>query len=85
VILGVTPTQVQDSALGLVEPHVVHIGPLLRLVQVSLDGIMSLRCVSRTTQIGVTCKLAADYKKETLLLWCLSCVQSQMVLFDHSC
>ncbi|KAK4821878.1 hypothetical protein QYF61_004394 [Mycteria americana] len=52
------PTQVQDSAFGLVEPHEVHTGPLLQLVQVPLDDIPSLRRVSRTTQLGVICKLA---------------------------
>ncbi|KAK4820500.1 hypothetical protein QYF61_000079, partial [Mycteria americana] len=58
LILGVAPTRVQDLALGLVEPHEVHMGPLLKLVQVPLNGISSLRCVNRTTQLGVTCKLA---------------------------
>jgi len=48
----------QDPALGLVEPYNVHMGPLLELVQVPLDGILSLRCVNCTTQLGVTCKLA---------------------------
>ena len=37
LIRGVALTQVQDPALGLVEPHEVHTGPLLRLVQVSLN------------------------------------------------
>ncbi|KAK4810205.1 hypothetical protein QYF61_011799 [Mycteria americana] len=40
----IAPTQVQDPALGLVEPHEVHTGPLLQLVQVP--------------QLGVICKLA---------------------------
>ena len=31
LILGVAPTQVQDVALGLVEPHEVHMGLLLEL------------------------------------------------------
>ena len=31
----------QDLALGLVEPHEVHSGPLLQLVEVPLDGIPS--------------------------------------------
>jgi len=53
LIAGVAPTQVQDSALGLVEPHEVHMGPLLQLVQVPLDGILSLRHVNHTTQLGV--------------------------------
>jgi len=47
----------QDLALGLVEPHEVHTGPLFRLVQVPLDGILSCWCVSCTTQLGVICKL----------------------------
>ncbi|KAK4829865.1 hypothetical protein QYF61_007257 [Mycteria americana] len=55
---GIAPTQVQDLALGFVEPHEVHMGPLLKLVQVPLDGIPSLRHVNCTTQLGVTCKLA---------------------------
>ncbi|KAK4829736.1 hypothetical protein QYF61_006445 [Mycteria americana] len=57
-ILGVAPTQVQDLALDLVEPHEVHMGPLLKFVQVPLDGILSLRHVNRTTQLGVVFKLA---------------------------
>ncbi|KAK4816292.1 LOW QUALITY PROTEIN: hypothetical protein QYF61_014590 [Mycteria americana] len=48
----------QDPALGLVEPHEVHTGPLLQLVQVPLDDILSFWCVSCTTQLGVICKLA---------------------------
>ena len=52
--LGVAPTH----ALGLVEPHEVHMGPLLELVQVPLDGVPSLRHVNRITQLGVICKLA---------------------------
>ncbi|KAK4823973.1 hypothetical protein QYF61_008592 [Mycteria americana] len=51
-------TQVQDLALGLIEPHEVHKSPLLQLVHVPLDGILSLRRVNRTTQLGVICKLA---------------------------
>ncbi|KAK4830557.1 hypothetical protein QYF61_011735 [Mycteria americana] len=43
LIPGVVLTQVQDPALGFVEPHEVHISPLLELVQVPLDGILSLR------------------------------------------
>ncbi|KAK4805635.1 hypothetical protein QYF61_009861 [Mycteria americana] len=58
LILGVALTQVQDLALGLVEPHEVHMGPLLELVHVPLDGISSLRSVSCTTPFGVICKFA---------------------------
>jgi len=38
-MLGVALTQMQDPALDLVEPHKVHTGPFLKLVQVPLDGI----------------------------------------------
>ena len=38
MIPGVALTQVQDLALGLVEPPEVHMGPLLQLVPVPLDG-----------------------------------------------
>jgi len=41
LIPGVAPTHFQDPALLLVEPHEVHMGPLLKLVQVPLDGILS--------------------------------------------
>ncbi|KAK4822574.1 hypothetical protein QYF61_017160 [Mycteria americana] len=58
LILGVAPAQVQDLQLGLDEPHKVHMGPLLKLVQVPLNGIPSLRHVNHTTQLGVLCKFA---------------------------
>ena len=57
-IPGVALTQMQDPALGPVEPHEVHTGPHLQLAQVPLDDIPSLRCVDRTAQLGVTGKLA---------------------------
>ncbi|KAK4828015.1 LOW QUALITY PROTEIN: hypothetical protein QYF61_022792 [Mycteria americana] len=52
----IAPTQ--DPALGLIEPHEVHTGPLLQLVQVPLDDIPSFWCVKCTTQLGVICRLA---------------------------
>jgi len=58
LIPGIALTQVQDLALGLVEPHEVHISSLLKLVQVPLDGTASLRRVDRTTYLGVVGKLA---------------------------
>ncbi|KAK4833105.1 LOW QUALITY PROTEIN: hypothetical protein QYF61_027771 [Mycteria americana] len=48
----------QDPALGLVEPHEVHTGPLLQLVQVPLDDTPSFWCVKCITKLGVVCKLA---------------------------
>ncbi|KAK4816734.1 hypothetical protein QYF61_022286 [Mycteria americana] len=58
LILGVALTQVQDLTLGLVEPHEVHMGPLLNPVKIPLNGIPSPRHVNHTTQLGVICKLA---------------------------
>jgi len=55
---GVALTLVQDLALRLVELHEVHTGPFLDLVQVPLDGIVSLRRVDHTTELDVTCRLA---------------------------
>ena len=55
-------------ALGLVEPHEVHMGPFLDLVQVPLNGIPSLRCVNRTTQLGVICKFAEGALDPTMSL-----------------
>jgi len=57
LMVGVALSQVQDLALGLVEPHEVHTGPPLQLVQVPLDGILSW-CVKCTTQVGIICKPA---------------------------
>ncbi|KAK4829131.1 hypothetical protein QYF61_002210 [Mycteria americana] len=78
LILRVAPTQVQDPALGLFEPHEVHMGPLLELVQVPLHGIPSLRRVNHTTQLGVICKLAEE---ALLIVLCIPCqVQLQLCL-----
>ncbi|KAK4821571.1 LOW QUALITY PROTEIN: hypothetical protein QYF61_023478 [Mycteria americana] len=52
----IAPTQ--DPALGLVEPHEVHTGPLLQLVQVPPNDIPSFWRVKCTTQLGAICKLA---------------------------
>ena len=56
--MEVAQTQVQDLALGLVENCKAHMDPLLKLVQVSLDGIPAFWRVNCTTQLGVICKLA---------------------------
>ena len=58
LIPGVAPTHVQDLALGLVEPHEVHTGALLKFVQVPLDGIPFFWCVDCTIKLGVICKPA---------------------------
>ncbi|PKU46218.1 serine-rich hypothetical protein [Limosa lapponica baueri] len=48
----------QDPALDFVEPHEIHMGPLLEPDKVPLDGIPSLRCVNHRTHPGFTCKFA---------------------------
>jgi len=58
LILRVAPAWAQDLVLGVFEPLEVHTGPLLELVQVPVDGILSLRCVDCSTQLGIICKLA---------------------------
>jgi len=65
---GFAPTQVQDPALGLVGPREVHTGPLLKLVQVPLHGIPSLRCVDHTTQLDVIFKPAEGALYPAMLL-----------------
>lgn len=57
---GVAQTHVQDLALGVVDPREVHIGQVLKLIQIHLDGILSLRCVSDINQLGVICKPVED-------------------------
>lgn len=48
-------------ALRLVKPHEVLTGPLLKFVQVALDGIPSFYCVNCTAQLCIICKLAEGY------------------------
>ena len=40
------------------QPQEVLLGLLLKPIQVSLNGILSLRCVDPTTQLCVICNLA---------------------------
>lgn len=42
----------------LVESHEVHMVPLLKLIQVFMDDIPSLRCLNCTTQLAAICKFA---------------------------
>lgn len=53
-MLGIAVIQVQDLALGLVEFHEVIMGPTLQFVQVSLDGIPSLQCVTASHSLVVS-------------------------------
>jgi len=49
LIPGFAWTQMQDVALGFVEPHEVHIGQPLKPVQVPLDGIPSLQPIGQVS------------------------------------
>ncbi|KAK4821271.1 hypothetical protein QYF61_017149 [Mycteria americana] len=54
---GVVVTQVQDPALGLVEPHTTDLGPLIQPVQVPLQSLPTLKQTNAPAQFGVICKL----------------------------
>ncbi|PKU47351.1 hypothetical protein llap_2318 [Limosa lapponica baueri] len=57
-VLGIDLIHVQNLALGLFELHEVHMGPLLKPVQVPLDGILSLQHGDCATDLGIVGKLA---------------------------
>ncbi|KAK4826517.1 hypothetical protein QYF61_010014 [Mycteria americana] len=54
---GVAVAQVQDLALGLVEPHTIGLGPSTQPVQVPLQSLPPLKQIDTPTQLGVVCKL----------------------------
>ncbi|KAK4826791.1 hypothetical protein QYF61_011440 [Mycteria americana] len=54
---GVVVAQVQDLALGLVEPHTVDPSPSIQPVQVPLQNLPTLKQINTPTQLGVVCKL----------------------------
>ncbi|KAK4823445.1 hypothetical protein QYF61_002190 [Mycteria americana] len=54
---GVVVTQVQDLALGLVEPHTTGLGPSIQPVQVPLQSLPPLKQINTPAQLGVICKL----------------------------
>ncbi|KAK4832881.1 hypothetical protein QYF61_026431 [Mycteria americana] len=54
---GVGVTQVQDLALGLVEPHTIGLGPSIQPVQVPLQSLPTLEQINTPAQLGVICKL----------------------------
>ncbi|KAK4827220.1 hypothetical protein QYF61_015248 [Mycteria americana] len=54
---GVVVTQVQDLALGLVEPHTIGLSPSIQPVQVPLQSLPTLKRINTPTQLGVICKL----------------------------
>ncbi|KAK4814181.1 hypothetical protein QYF61_011904 [Mycteria americana] len=54
---GVVVTQVQDPALGLVEPHTIGLSPLIQPVHIPLQSLPTLKQINTPTQLGVVCKL----------------------------
>ena len=58
LIVRVATAQVQYVALSVIEHHEVHLGSPFEPVYLSLDGILSLRHINCTTQLGFTRKLA---------------------------
>ncbi|KAK4831375.1 hypothetical protein QYF61_017506 [Mycteria americana] len=55
---GVVVTQVQEPALGLVEPHTIDLGPSMQPVQIPLQSLPPLQQINTSTQFGVICKLS---------------------------
>lgn len=58
LVSGISLTQMQDIALLLVQLYEVHVGPLLKLFQIPLDGIPFFCCANSIIQLGAICKLA---------------------------
>ncbi|KAK4828042.1 hypothetical protein QYF61_023080, partial [Mycteria americana] len=54
---GVVLAQVQDLALGLVEPHTIGPSPSIQPVQVPLQSLPTLKQTNTPAQLGVVCKL----------------------------
>ncbi|KAK4814185.1 hypothetical protein QYF61_011908 [Mycteria americana] len=54
---GVIVAQVQDPALGLVEPHTVGLSPSIQPVHIPLQSLPTLKQINTPTQLGVICKL----------------------------
>ncbi|KAK4810660.1 hypothetical protein QYF61_007460 [Mycteria americana] len=57
VLHGVVVAQVQDLALGLVEPHTIGPSSLIQPVQVPLQSLPPLKQINTPAQLGVVCKL----------------------------
>ncbi|KAK4831150.1 hypothetical protein QYF61_015453 [Mycteria americana] len=55
---GVVVTQVQDPALGLVEPHTIDLSLWIQPVQVPLQSLPPFKQINTPTQFGVICKLS---------------------------
>lgn len=49
-------TQVQDTALDLVEPHTIGLSPVIQPAQITLQSLPTLQQIHTPAQHGVTCK-----------------------------
>ncbi|KAK4816506.1 hypothetical protein QYF61_017467 [Mycteria americana] len=54
---GVVVAQVQDLALGLVEPRTTGPSPLIQPVQIPLQSLPTIKQINTPAQLGVVCKL----------------------------
>ena len=57
-ILAVILSQVQDSTLALVKPHLVYCCLTLQSVQILLNGSTAFCCVTHSSQLCIIVKLA---------------------------
>ncbi|KAK4825372.1 hypothetical protein QYF61_027125 [Mycteria americana] len=76
---GVAVAQVQDLALGLVEPHTIDLGPSIQPVQVPLQSLPPLQQINTPTQLGVVCKLT----ESTLDPFVQSCFRAETIALLH--
>jgi len=56
-LCGVVVTQVEDLALGLVEPHIADLSPSIQPIQIPPQGLPTLKQTDTAAQLGVICKL----------------------------
>ncbi|KAK4827170.1 LOW QUALITY PROTEIN: hypothetical protein QYF61_015132 [Mycteria americana] len=54
---GVVVLQVQDPALGLVEPHTIDFSPSIQPVQIPLQSSPTFKQIDTPAQLGVICRL----------------------------
>lgn len=57
LVPGVTPSQSQNSTLGLVQFQAINRCPMLQSIQIRLQGLLSPKRVNSTHQFGIVSKL----------------------------
>ena len=72
--------QVRDLALGLAEPHELHMGTPLKNVQVFLDGNPIFYSANFTTQLGLIHRLAEGTLNPTAYV-----VNKDVYMWDTTC